>query len=128
MSQTNNNSNAPKQWAVMNNGRVQQRLTMWTAPDPANYPGSTVYATDASGNPVDSSGNPIAVNGPTTSELWADVRMKRDQMLRACDWTQLADAAGATQSAWRQYRQSLRDLPQTQTDPSNITWPTPPAN
>lgn len=122
------NKNNPSQWAVMNNGRVQQRLTMWDAPDPANYPGCTVHATDTSGNPVDASGNAIALGGPTANELWADVRMKRDQMLRASDWTQLPDAAGSNQAAWRQYRQALRDLPQAQKDPSNITWPTPPAS
>ena len=29
--------------------------------------------------------------------------------------------------AWRDYRQQLRQIPQTQTDPYNITWPTEPS-
>lgn len=33
----------------------------------------------------------------------------------------------AEQEAWRQYRQALLDLPKTQTDLDNITWPQPPS-
>ena len=28
---------------------------------------------------------------------------------------------------WKTYRQDLRDIPQKQTDPTNITWPTKPS-
>lgn len=43
----------------------------------------------------------------------AQMRSKRNQLLSACDWTQLADAAldSVTKQAWRVYRQALRDLP-----------------
>jgi hypothetical protein len=30
----------------------------------------------------------------------------------------------AQKAEWAAYRQALRDLPQTQTDPFNIVWPT----
>lgn len=57
---------------------------------------------------------------------WAEVRKQRDALLSGCDWTQVADAP-VDDLVWAAYRQSLRDLPQTQTDPFNIIWPEPPA-
>lgn len=59
---------------------------------------------------------------------WYVVRTQRDKLLYSCDWTQVADASMAAQNvaAWVTYRQALRALPQTQTDPYAIVWPTPP--
>lgn len=54
------------------------------------------------------------------------LRRKRDQMLAACDWTQVPDAP-VEQQAWATYRQELRDLPDNTTDPRNPVWPTKPA-
>ena len=63
-----------------------------------------------------------------TAWQWYVVRTDRDQLLYGCDWTQIAgaplDAADIT--AWATYRQALRDVPDDQTDPYNIVWPTPP--
>lgn len=56
---------------------------------------------------------------------WRAVRSERNARLSACDWTQLADTT-VNSSTWATYRQALRDLPQTQTDPFNIVWPAPP--
>jgi len=60
---------------------------------------------------------------------WHVVRTQRNALLAACDWTQVADAAIAAENvaAWVTYRQALRAVPQTQTDPYAIVWPTPPA-
>lgn len=59
---------------------------------------------------------------------WYVVRTQRDKLLYSCDWTQVADASMAAQNvaAWVTYRQALRAVPQTQTDPYAIVWPTPP--
>lgn len=57
---------------------------------------------------------------------WKEVRAERNTRLVASDWTQVADAP-VDDLVWAAYRQSLRDLPQTQTDPFNIVWPVPPA-
>lgn len=57
---------------------------------------------------------------------WMIVRAERDAKLAASDWTQVADAP-VDDLVWAAYRQSLRDLPQTQTDPFNIVWPSTPA-
>lgn len=63
-----------------------------------------------------------------TAEKWVEVRRERNTRVSAADWTQLDDAPfdASNKQQWRTYRQALRDLPQAQTDPYNITWPTPP--
>ncbi len=58
---------------------------------------------------------------------WAALRMRRDALLSACDFTQLPDApVWVDKTAWSTYRQALRDLPATTVDPANPVWPTPP--
>lgn len=55
-------------------------------------------------------------------------RIERDARLAACDWTQLADAplTSAQKTAWKTYRQALRDVT-TQADfPASIVWPVAP--
>ena len=56
---------------------------------------------------------------------WYVVRTQRDKLLYSCDWTQVADAAVSAENvaAWVTYRQALRAVPQTQTDPYAIVWP-----
>lgn len=56
---------------------------------------------------------------------WAAVRAQRDGLLSQSDWTQVADAP-VDQQAWATYRQALRDLPENQSDPFDITWPQAP--
>ena len=41
---------------------------------------------------------------------WEEVRAERDQDLAECDWRALKDVVLST--AWKEYRQALRDLPQ----------------
>lgn len=64
----------------------------------------------------------------TEEEIWAPVRIERNVRLAACDWTQLADCPLSTEqkAAWASYRQALRDLPDTSTDPDSIVWPSEP--
>jgi len=54
-----------------------------------------------------------------------DIRMRRNYLLSICDWTQLPDVPQATQTAWRPYRQALRDFMQ-QAEPLTATWPIAP--
>jgi Phage tail assembly chaperone protein len=69
------------------------------------------------------------VNDPDklSAKLWAQVREERNRLLTACDWTQLPDAPVADRTKWVTYRSQLRQVPETQTDPANIVWPTPPS-
>ena len=66
---------------------------------------------------------------PTQAELDASaavqVREKRDALLAACDWMANSDVTMST--AWRDYRQSLRDVPSQAGFPNTITWPTKPS-
>jgi len=54
-----------------------------------------------------------------------NIRTQRNYLLLMCDWTQLPDVPKATQTAWRPYRQALRDFPQ-QADPLKADWPIAP--
>ena len=65
------------------------------------------------------------VQGADTDQQWDFVRVNRDRMLVESDWTQVNDAP-VDQAAWAEYRQALRDLPASTTDPREAVWPTPP--
>ena len=61
---------------------------------------------------------------------WANVRGKRDDLLRDSDWTAVTDTAlgEADQTDWEDYRQDLRDIPQTYSaDVDSVVWPDAPA-
>ena len=54
----------------------------------------------------------------------ANIRATRNQLLNSCDWTQAVDCTMAKKTEWATYRQALRDLPSTITEPRNFTnWP-----
>jgi hypothetical protein len=69
-------------------------------------------------------GNTPAPREDTSHE---EARTKRNQLLRDCDWTQIADnnLTAADRLAFAAYRQLLRDLPQRPGFPA-VQWPTPP--
>ena len=83
---------------------------------------------------------------PTESEVTAKItelnnaepmrllRVERDKLLTACDWRASSDLTLST--AWKTYRQNLRDLPASSTptldsdgnlDMSSVTFPTEPS-
>jgi uncharacterized protein (DUF2344 family) len=67
------------------------------------------------------------------------LREERTWKLEDCDWTVLPDSklSSAKKTEWETYRQSLRDLPSTQSPTietnngtetlENVTWPTKPS-
>ena len=74
----------------------------------------------------------VKVEDTTTEEeatlvnnKWEKVRTIRNQLLKDTDWRAVSDRT--LTDAWREYRQKLRDLPATESDPYNITYPTPPS-
>tara|TARA_R110000824_G_scaffold76509_6_gene193856 strand:+ start:2694 stop:3077 length:384 start_codon:yes stop_codon:yes gene_type:complete len=81
---------------------------------------------------LQASAQPIidAFNVPDQELLWQwyVVRTERDKLLYGCDWTQISgaplDAGQVTE--WADYRTALRNVPDEQSDPFAITWPTPP--
>ena len=59
---------------------------------------------------------------------WENIRAKRNYLLTSTDWTA---SSGCTVSplAWAEYRQYLRDLPQTfdGASPEEVVWPKQPS-
>jgi len=54
----------------------------------------------------------------------SQIRTTRNQLLAQSDWTQLLDTPVATKEAWAGYRQILRDLPATISEPRTFNqWP-----
>ena len=85
---------------------------------------------------------------PTESEIDAEVtrltnaepmrllRLERNRLLTACDWTQSRDLTLSNDVDWKTYRQALRDLPASASpkldasgnlDMSSVTFPTEPS-
>lgn len=58
------------------------------------------------------------------------LRAERDQRLAASDWSETPAAERRLSpevfSAWQNYRQALRDLPETTEDPASPIWPATP--
>ena len=70
----------------------------------------------------------------TNAEPMRLLRVERDAKLAACDWSASSDLTLST--AWKTYRQSLRDLPASASpkldangnlDMSSVTFPTEPS-
>ena len=70
------------------------------------------------------------------------LREERDAMLKESDWTQTPDVPEAIKTAWKTYRQELRDLPSKYPNPTfdgnanvaskhlrliDVVWPTKPS-
>jgi len=57
---------------------------------------------------------------------WEYLREQRDQALASSDWRALKDVVLPT--AWKEYRQALRDLPQNHDDANDAAdnWPVKP--
>ena len=55
------------------------------------------------------------------------MRAIRDQLLVASDWTVLPDSP-LDVAAWVEYRQQLRDFPETWVPAPTVTFPTPPTD
>ena len=76
---------------------------------------------------ADAKGKPVLAEppAPTDDDLASAARLKRDALLSACDWTQVADAP-VDQAAWREYRQALRDVTEQASFPQSVEWPVMP--
>lgn len=57
---------------------------------------------------------------------WEAVRFQRDQLLQSCDWVMCVDSPLNGDQAWLDYRQALRDIPQSFQNPEDVTWPEKP--
>ena len=68
------------------------------------------------------------IDAANTNEEWRKLRVTRDDLLSASDWTQFPDSplTDAKKTEWQTYRTELRNLPANTTDPRNPTWPSKP--
>jgi hypothetical protein len=91
-------------------------------PDGVDYTCSMVVKDE---NGVSIVADPVKV----TDKQWEQVRADRNRRLAECDWTQFVDSplSQELKNAWSEYRQALRNIPSTNTDPTQVAWPTPPS-
>ncbi|WP_081054966.1 tail fiber assembly protein [Burkholderia diffusa] len=81
---------------------------------------------------IDSLAEALSVQYPAGApQTAAVVRAKRNSALAVCDWIAVRqfDAGTLTDeqwSAWKSYRQALRDIPAQSGFPGAVDWPTPP--
>jgi hypothetical protein len=74
------------------------------------------------------------VTARPTDEIAAEVRLKRDALLAESDWVVTKAVEQNAQDGlgiqvpvvWLDYRQALRDIPEQDGFPENVTWPVAP--
>ena len=69
-------------------------------------------------------GDDTAKDARILAEKWTAVRRDRDNRLAETDYLALSDSTLA--SNMKTYRQSLRDVPEDNSDPDKISWPSKP--
>ena len=69
-------------------------------------------------------GDDTAKDARILADKWTAVRRDRDRRLAETDYLALSDSTLA--SNMKTYRQSLRDVPEDNSDPDNISWPSKP--
>lgn len=67
-----------------------------------------------------------------TIDFWIAVRIERNNLLSESDWTQMSDSplSDSKKTEWATYRQSLRDLPTTNSSASSyddVIFPSKPS-
>ncbi|MCG9557629.1 phage tail assembly chaperone [Vibrio kanaloae] len=61
-------------------------------------------------------------------EKWVEHIEKRDRLMIEADYmVNMAMDNGVDVTPFRQYRQALRDIPQTYTNPEDVVWPQKPS-
>jgi len=102
---------------------VSSAVTQILVPDKLDYT-CILAQKDSSGNII-LTADPVKVQAKNNT-LWSRIRSKRNELLAQSDWTRLDDVE-TNKDAWAMYRQALRDITKTVTDPTQVTWPTPPS-
>ena len=66
-----------------------------------------------------------SINSASISS-WDLIKLQRNDLLKESDWTDLPNSPVKNKEAWLTYRQTLRDLPQNFSEPSEVVWPEKP--
>ena len=69
-------------------------------------------------------GDDTAKDARLLADKWASVRRDRDRRLAETDYLALSDQT--LPNSMKTYRDSLRDVPEDNSDPDNISWPSKP--
>ena len=89
---------------------------------------SAVTGQDMEGNDITIqthfSGDDTTKDARLLADKWVNVRRDRDRRLAETDFHALSDSTLATNM--KTYRQALRDVPEDNADPDDISWPTKP--
>jgi hypothetical protein len=88
-----------------------------------------LLASQSAGKAIVADGSfPKAIDAAPAAPGLDSLRSRRNALLAACDWTQLADAplSADGKAAWAAYRQALRNLPATFPNAANVVWPEKP--
>jgi hypothetical protein len=67
---------------------------------------------------------PVIEDTRTDADKWYYIRRKRNSLLSETDWTANSDVTMS--DAMKNYRQELRDLPASQSNPDDVVFPTKP--
>ena len=85
--------------------------------------------------PMDANGNEVSVDWDAvnsraaelvTEQKLIDLRAERNKKLAETDWTQSRDVTLSNDSAWKTYRQELRDITDSAKSLDDVTWPKKP--
>ena len=74
---------------------------------------------------VRANNNVLSVDAANQARLSTQIRVERNALLRATDFTQLADSTPDSND-WLSYRQALRDIPNQAGFPYDVTFPAVP--
>lgn len=106
-------NNAKKVNAFKAHDRLTQKLVSCSAYEDGEFV-SVVEVADMSAEEIQAA----------KDSAMAQIRGQRNQLLKECDWTQIADCTIPKKTEWTTYRQTLRDLPSTITEPRAFSdWP-----
>ena len=108
---------------IMYAGSVpEEMLKLQAVPDGCALLVDDSYSADKHSHVVD--GALAADDGMMAERKMLSIRVQRNTLLSASDWTQMPDAplTADKKAAWAAHRQALRDFPAT-CDPDNPVWP-----
>lgn len=88
----------------------------------------TEYGVAETFTPVEPTFDPPPESEPTPEEAWAALRAERDARLAATDWRVLRtiETGEPLTTEWQEYRQALREITSTVSDPTSPNWPQEP--
>lgn len=66
------------------------------------------------------------VSSIVTTEKWKQVRKYRDQKLKETDWVSGEDVPQSIKDSYFPYREALRNITETYSDPDNVVFPEEP--